>query len=247
MRSDDLGSYPLIENLLSQYPPDTHIQGLMNGKRDIYRSSLYHTAKVLVGYTDTNRRTHGDMIRALESPSHRKLIVMPRGTFKSSIAVVAYSIWRLLRNPNERILIDSEVYTNSKNFLREIKAHLEGEEITTLFGNFKSNSGWSEGEITIAQRTKPYKEASITCGGIETVKVGQHYSVIIGDDLNSGNNSATPEMRKKVINHFKMNTAILEPDGTYVIVGTRYAVDDVIGFILENEVGDERKGLISAR
>jgi len=54
-------------------------------------------------------------------------------------------------------------------------------------------------------------------------------------------------MRKKVINHFKMNTAILEPDGTYVIVGTRYAVDDVIGFILENEVGDERKGLISAR
>lgn len=202
-----------------------------------FQGSLFDTCKYLLGYSDLNERTHRGMVDALESQTKRKLLVMPRGTFKSSVGVVGYSVWSLLRNPNERILIDSEVYTNSKNFLREIRAHLENPVVTSLFGKFKTDSNWNEGELTIAQRKKSFKEASITCGGLETVKVGQHYTVIIGDDMNSGNNSATQEGRRKVIQHYQLNTAILEPEGTYIIIGTRYAADDVIGYVLENEAG----------
>ncbi len=185
--------------------------------------------------------THGAPIRALESKKPRKLLVLPRGTFKSSIGVVAYSCWLLIRNPNERILIDSEVYTNSKNFLREIKAHLERPELTTIFGEFKTDHTWNEGEIIIQQRTKVLKEASITCGGIETVKVGQHYSTIICDDLNSGNNSSSKEGCEKVITHYRMNQAILEPGGKLVVIGTRYSAADLIQFILDNECPDKLK------
>lgn len=206
-----------------------------------YRQSLYATCKSLLGYDDMSLYTHGDVIKALESELPNKLVVMPRGTFKSTVSVVGYSIWSLLRNPNERILIDSEVYANSKNFLREIKGHLESPKLISLFGEFKSPTNWNEGEITIKQRSKVYKEASITCGGIGTVKVGQHYSIIIEDDLNSQNNSQTQEGRAKVIRHHQMNTAILDPNGTLVVVGTRYAQDDVIGFILENEIGVKQK------
>lgn len=202
------------------------------------KRSLYVTCRFLLGYNDVEPETHGDMIRALVSPTERKLLVMPRGTLKSSIGVVGYAIWRLLRNPNERILIDSEVYSNSKNFLREIRAHLESNKLTHIFGEFKSDN-WNEGEITIKQRTIPKKEASITCGGIGTVKVGQHYDVVIQDDLNSQNNSGTTEGREKVIRHYQMNQAILDPGGTIVVIGTRYSTDDVIGHILENEIGGE--------
>lgn len=183
------------------------------------------------------KHTHGDMVSVLEAPTPRKLIVMPRGTFKSSIGVAAYCIWRLIRNPNERILIDSEVYTNSKNFLREIKAHLLQPAFIELFGDWSEGQSWTEGEITIKARTQNFKEASLTASGIGAVKVGQHYSTIIGDDLNSGNNSGTIEGRRKVLDHYRMNQAILEPEGVYVIIGTRYAVDDVIGNILSNELG----------
>lgn len=166
-----------------------------------------------------------------------KLIVMPRGTFKSSVGSVAYPIWRLLRNPNLRILIDSEVYSNSKNFLREIRAHLIGnQKLIGIFGEFKT-ANWNESELTIAQRTAIKKESSITCGGIGTVKVGQHYDLIIGDDLNSQNNSATQEGREKVITHYRMYTGLLDPGGEKVIIGTRYAVNDAIGHIVENEIG----------
>ncbi len=201
-----------------------------------YRSSLFDFAKFCMGYKDLSWRTHKDMIDALESDVHRCLIVMPRGSLKSSLGVTAFSIWSLIRNPNERILIDSEVYTNSKNFIREIKQYLESERIIKLFGQFKGPV-WSESEITIAQRTHPYKEASVTAGGVGTIKVGQHYSLDIKDDLNSNKNSQTEEQRQKVIRHYQMSTSILDPGGRQIVIGTRYSSDDVIGWILKNEIG----------
>lgn len=210
--------------------------------RDQYKGSLYHLAKYLLGYHDITWRTHGKIIQVLEDHNPRKLLVLPRGSFKSSLACEAFPIFLLNNQPNLRILIDSEVYTNSKNFLRKIRALLEDERVTDLFGEFKSQDNWNEGEITILQRTQPFKEASITCSGIGAVKVGQHYDVIICDDMNSPNNSSTPEGRQKVIDHYKMSTSLLEPDGTLVVIGTRYAQDDLPGWILENEIN--RKGLL---
>lgn len=203
---------------------------------EVYKSSLYHTTKFLLGNKDINEHTHGEIIDCLQSPTKRKLICVPRGCLKSTIACVAYPIWLLLNNPNLRILIDSEIYSNSKNFLREIKQHLEHPYVTKLFGQFKLESNWNEGEITIKQRSKIVKEASITVSGVGATKVGQHFDVIIGDDYNSNKNSMTKEGCEKVINHYRYNTSILEPDGTYVVIGTRYSELDLIGHILKNEV-----------
>lgn len=207
-------------------------------RADLYTDDLFVLCRHGLQFKDVTWETHGPIIEILQAASNRKLIVVPRGTLKSSIACVGYPIWKLIGNPNHRILIDSEVYTNSKNFIREIKGHLESEKFTSLFGNFKSNR-WAEGEIEIAQRTKIYKEASITAGGIGTTKVGQHYSIICGDDYNSNKNSMTVEGRQKVIDHFRYNMSILEPGGTYVITCTRYAEDDIAGFILQNLVGQK--------
>lgn len=209
--------------------------------RELFKQSLYFTAKYLLGYSLINRRTHGDIIRVLESEWRRKLIVMPRGSFKSSLCSVSYPIWLLLRDPNLRILLDSELYTNSKNFLREIKAHLQTPLIVELFGEFRNDSCWNEGEIIINQRSLIRKEASITASGVGAVKVGQHYDVILGDDYNSPSNSNTPEGLQKVIDHYRYTFSILEPEGTYALVGTRYAARDAIGNVLRTEL-EEAEG-----
>lgn len=184
-----------------------------------------------------NRRTHGGTVAALEAPTIRKLICVPRGCFKSSIAVVGYAIHCLVNNPNLRILIDSELYSNSTTFLREIKAHLTSDRMVRVFGTFKTDAVWNEGEITIKQRSQPKKEASITCGGIGTTKVGQHYDLIIGDDYNSPKNTGTPEGRRKVIDHIRYNMSILDPGGGYVFTATRYHEEDATGFILRDLIG----------
>lgn len=204
-------------------------------EREMHRNSLYLTSKYLLGFKDVNHHTHGRMINALENEKPKKLIVMPRGSLKSSVCSVAFPIWLLNKEPNLRILLDSELYSNSKNFLREIRLHMESSILTAFFGSYKSST-WNEGEITIKQRTKIVKEASITASGIGSEKTGQHYEVIICDDLNSPNNSNTKEGREKVINHYKYLTSILEPNGILVVVGTRYAVDDAIGNIIHHEI-----------
>ncbi len=215
-------------------------------ERDIYRSDLFLTAKDLLGYSDLTWATHGEMICALEAPTRRKLIVMPRGTFKSSICSVAYPIWLLLRNPNERILIDSELFRNSRTYLREIKNHLTSPRVAEMFGDLRGEP-WSDSEATISTRTAIFKEASITATGIGAEKTGYHASCVIHDDMNSPSNSNTDEGRRNVINHYRMNTSILNPDGTMVVVATRYHQLDLPGFVLSNEINTEKTGLLEKR
>lgn len=204
--------------------------------RNWFKGSLYITCKYLLGYDAMTKHTHGDMCEMLSSDAKKKLIAMPRGTFKSSIGVVGYSIWKFMQNPNLRIMIDSEKYENSKNFIREIKGKLEDPLFIQLFGEWRSESNWSEGSITLKHRTLIKKEASITASGVEAGKTGQHYDIIIHDDLNTHENSETIESRAKVLRHYQMNVSILDPGGEVLLIGTRYATQDVIGFVLQNEI-----------
>jgi len=221
---------------IKSLPQGDQLQALKAAQCHVFKKSLFATAKWLLGYSEITQRTHGEMIRVLEGPQKRKLIVMPRGTFKTSIAVVAYTIWRVINDPNIRIIIDSELYTNSKRSLREIAQHLQSPAVTDLFGHFKGAGVWNESELLINQRTQTKKEATITCSGIGAQKTGQHFSLGILDDLNSPTNSATKEGREKVIQHTQYYQSILDPGGELVIVGTRYAVDDIIGWTLSHEI-----------
>lgn len=200
-----------------------------------YKKHLFLVARDLLDFKDVTKNTHGPIIDALQAETKRKLICVPRGALKSSIACVAYPIWLMINNPNIRILIDSELYTNSKTFLREIKLHLESPEMKLIFGDSKGPV-WNDGEFIIKQRVKKLKEPTLSAGGIFTTKVGQHFDVIIMDDLNSQDNSSTPEACQKVIDHYRLNVSLLEPDGTMVIIGTRYSERDVIGHIIANEL-----------
>ncbi len=200
---------------------------------------FYFFTKYFLGYKDLEWSVHGQFISVFESSAPRKLVVMPRGTFKSTLGSVAYPIWRLLRNPDLTILLDSELYSNSKNFIREIKGNLQSERMTLLFGD-QLGPKWDEGEIIIKSRKANRKEASITAGGLGTTRVGQHYDLIIGDDYNSPQNSETPEKCQRVIDHVRYNLNILNPGGEYLFIGTRYAERDVIGFFLKEILGEDK-------
>lgn len=227
-----------IEKKLFNIKPSERNRVMCEAIKNAYRSSLYLTATKLLGYSDVKPETHSNIINNLESPTKRKLIVEPRGTFKSTIGVVSFSIWQIINNPDVTILIDSELFGNSTTYLREIKTHLESERLIRIFGEFKSKT-WNEGEIIVKQRTVNKKEPTIMCGGVGTTKVGQHPYIIIGDDYNSPKNSATPEQRKKIIDHYQYNQAILDPNGVYIIIGTRYHEEDLIGWVIKNELGIE--------
>ncbi|MCR4260723.1 MAG: hypothetical protein NUV96_00030, partial [Candidatus Colwellbacteria bacterium] len=183
--------------------------------------------------------------RDSKGSKNKKLLLEPRGTLKSTCVTVAYPLQLMLKYPDIRILIDSEKSTISKNFLASIKGHIETNPkfrdlSKYLYGkypnpNTNKEEKWTSTEIVSAIRqNKSIKEPTISCGGVDVVKVGMHYDIIIVDDPVSDNNTGTREQIEKVIQHYKLLLSLLEPNGKLIIIGTRWDFGDLYGYIIDN-------------
>lgn len=176
------------------------------------------------------------------------LALMPRGTLKSTVITIAFSIQFNLNFPNGRVLIGSETYTKAKNFLSEIKGHYEkNKKLRTIYGTiYKNEDGsammpdqnekhdtWSTEAINLSCRSRPLKEPSIDCAGIGVTKNGMHYDLILGDDFHSELNTKEKEQIDKVKEYFKLLFSLLEPGGCMAIIGTRWDDDDLYQMIID--------------
>lgn len=178
------------------------------------------------------------------------LALLPRGTLKSSVITIAFSMQWLLNFPDDRVLIDSEVFEKSKGFLAEIKGHYQDSEglrkvFYTLYGRYPDEKKtqynpdgtevWSTEKIVLTCRGRARKEPSIDCSGIGTSKNGMHYDLVIMDDLHSEQNTGTSEQIEGVKQHYRLVYSLLEPGHPAVIVGTRWNYDDLYQMIIDTE------------
>lgn len=170
------------------------------------------------------------------------LLLMPRGTFKSSVVTVGYTLQMILNDPDCRILIDSETFAKSKAFLAAVKGHLQGndkfrEVYHTLYGSYpdakKRDDLWTDSQIVVSARKLTRKEATVSCGGVDVTKNGMHYDLIIMDDLHSELNTANKEQIEKVKDHFKLALSLIDPGKPIIVIGTRWDYNDVYQYILD--------------
>jgi len=194
-----------------------------------------------------------DLIRSLgvkslgkDAPTKKKLLMLPRGTFKSTIATVAFPLFALMNNPELSIMIDNEAYKNSKRFLAEAKGHIKGnkflQEIAVneageylLEPNDNIPGGWTEDSVILKHRKRPRKEPSIFCSGVDTVATGMHPHIIIMDDLVSERNVTTDDQIEKTKQHYRFAYSLLEPGGILIVIGTRYHMFDLYSEIIEDD------------
>ena len=164
------------------------------------------------------------------------LLLLPRTHLKTTEVTIAWTIQRILNNPDIRIFITNEKLGNAVSFLREIKSHFEkNEQFRSLYGDYtNADSKWTETQIIVRPRKKNFKEPTIQVGSVETSLVSQHYDLIIADDLVSRENINTKERMDKVKQYWKDMFSLLEPGGITVAVGTRWHYDDLYGQILKN-------------
>ena len=174
-----------------------------------------------------------------------RLILMPRGSFKTTVVTIGYTLQALLNDPNIRILVDSEVFDKSRAFISEMKGHLEGNLLyrKLFFSRYgcypddkKNSDKWTDSELNVAARNASRKEPNISAAGIGTTKVGMHYDMIICDDLHSEKNVTTKDAINQVIEHYKGLLSLLEPDGIMIVIGTRWDYNDVYQYIIDHEI-----------
>lgn len=210
------------------------------------KTDYYFLCKEILGYKDIRPYPHQDLCDMLDRVGKRKkLILLPRGAFKSSVITVGGAIRRMIRNPNIRILISSETQIKSQAFVGEIKAHIEqNPKFRAIFGDWVSeDKAWREGEITINRRTQVLKEPTVTAASLEKMSsIGYHYDMIILDDVVSPLNVNTQEQLEKTIKHYTLLLSVLDPgfDKEIWVVGTRWHLSDLYGWI-EDPQGQERE------
>lgn len=180
-------------------------------------------------YKDVGQ-VHRELAEVIKDPLF-KLILIPRGHLKSSYITIGYTMQSLIKNPNLRVLIANATWENSRKFLKEIKGKVITKAFTELYGRWNTDH-WNADEITIATRTRVYKEPSISTTGVEKVITGQHYDLIIADDLVSKENITTPDQVKKIIEYYESLIPILEVGGEIIVIGTRWHYQDLYGHII---------------
>lgn len=239
------------------------------------KTDLFYLCKYILDYDLMTEATHGDLCQYTQSilghstgkvvernPQDTEgkhnfsdqfdprknflLLLMPRGTFKSSVVTIGFSLQCILNDPDIRILIDSETFSKSKAFLSEIKGHLTDndkfrEVYHTIFGSYpdakKRDDIWADSQLNVSARKRQRKEPTISCAGIDVTKTGMHYDLIIMDDLMSEKNITTREQIDQVIDHYRLGLSLLDPGCPLIVIGTRWDYKDVYQYILDNEVG----------
>lgn len=201
-------------------------------------------AREILGYKDLNEHIHGEICRMLMRGGEC-LVLIPRGTFKSTLCTVAYSVWSIIQNPNIRMLITNATQDMANSYLREIKAHFERNERLRLFFGDYTGERWNETEIITGKRTQALKEPTLRATGVGGNMVGWHGEKIICDDLVNETDRCSASVRAGKVEWFEHLQSLLEPNAQTVIVGTRWHHADLYGELMkEGERFLESKNMI---
>ena len=220
---------------------------------ETYRFELFSFAREVLGYTLLREDPHLQWCVELDQRHSRSLWLEPRYTYKSTVFTKSYPIWRLLENPNLRILIANATAENAEAFLSEIVGHLLHNPhllkvYQTLYHTHPLDPHAAKTKsITLNTRTRNFSEPNIGTVGALGNLVSSHYDLIIVDDLCNVDDRESTSIRKKKKRWFKDLVSVLSPEGELVIVGTHWHFDDVYSYIINKlnpQLPDESKYLI---
>lgn len=233
-------------------PDDLRIQ-----LRKQAEDSLYFFCKAVLGFKDLSPDLHMRLCTFLEKKSFAKnsdelekfdkLVELSRGHLKTTICTVGYTLWRLCRNRNIRILLVMNTATNASQKLGEISGHIESNGMLRklfpeIIPDFKKVK-WTSEAIEIA-RDKILPEATVEAIGVGGKVVSRHYDLIIKDDMVSIESGSDEDIRvlsdqiQKAINwhQYSVSLFISPAVAQQIVVGTRWAFNDLIGHIESHEL-----------
>ncbi len=207
------------------------------GKADFYFFCKYILG-TMPGFELIDEVPHKEMCTMAQCwDKNKKLILTPRDTFKTTIFVVAYSLWLIINNPEVAILLTSDKQNNSYRSLAAIKDVIERHAIfRACYGNLQSELSWTEKHITVSTRKGNKRAPTIMTAGADSPRVGMHFDYILFDDPHNEKNISTPEQIIKIINYYKGLHPLLDTiSGRLQITATRWHHQDIHNYILTEE------------
>lgn len=160
-------------------------------------------------------------------------VAMPPRHSKTSVVTLAFPLWLIFQDPNLNILIVNAEASLSENFgirLREF-IKLYG----AIFNVYLSDVKHSSTHIKFCDKNGVLYKGAIRLVGSNGSITGQDADYLILDDIYKGFSDITPTLLDKKIEWFKtMITQRREPQTKLLILNTRWASNDLTGYLKEN-------------
>ena len=203
---------------------------------DLYEFYYNFIALRYENYVDADHiREIADKLTELylnETDKHLCLSVAPRHS-KSSIVTLAFPLWLIFQNPDLKILIVNAEASLSENFGIRIREFVK--EYGEIFDVYLSDVKHSSTHIKFEDKHGRLYKGSIRLTGASGSITGQDADILILDDIYKGFADITPSLLDKKIKWYK--TMIIqrkEPQTKLLILHTRWASSDLIGYLMEN-------------
>jgi len=167
-----------------------------------------------------------------ETDKHLCLSIAPRHS-KSSIVTLAFPLWLIFQNPDQNILIVNAEASLSENFGIRLREYVK--EYGEIFNVYLSDVKHSSTHIKFEDKHGRLYKGSIRLTGASGSITGQDADILILDDIYKGYVDIVPSQLEKKIEWYK--TMILqrkEPQTKILILHTRWATSDLIGYLMEN-------------
>jgi len=205
--------------------------------------TLYNLAKYVLDYTKITEKHRDVWCDPLEKNVKlyaRHLYLKPRGTYKSTIYTVSFTINLLIQDWfdnngkfTKRILVASATNELAQQFVGEIKQHLtENEKLHRVFG-YNPVKRDNQQEVWLYPRVVK-KEPNIKAKGALSGLTSEHYDIIICDDLANSEDRESETIREKKKRWLQDLISILEPDGLLIVIGTRWHSAEIYQEIIDN-------------
>lgn len=210
------------------------------------KNHLFFLTHGLLGYNKLSVNLHGHYASWImrNRTAKRRIELLPRGHFKSTIETVGDTIQLVLPDvvggqpfpynlgPNARVLLGHETGFGASRFLFEITGHVTGNpKLIGLFPEIVPEARtqrMNKQELELP-RDSFWAEPTIDTMGVGAKGQGRHYDLIKLDDIFGLEARESKAERDTCIEWFDNIEAfwISVRTGKLVIVGTRYSLDDV--------------------
>ncbi|RLA43997.1 MAG: hypothetical protein DRQ97_11990 [Gammaproteobacteria bacterium] len=181
-----------------------------------------------------------------EQTAFRKIMdIRPRGTVKSATATIPLPIWAHINSPEIACAVIGAKFKDiAEDFSKATRATFEGNDrhsrLVELYGQFKGGAGrdWQVAKMTTAKRQNLGRsDPTYAAFSIGKGATGGHFDLLIMDDpVTRETMEGDQEWLEKVWATYTRIPYLINRNGLFYLVMTRYHDNDLCGRIIREEI-----------
>lgn len=172
------------------------------------------------------------------------MLLAPRNTIKSNCAVMGMSEYYSLKmkleyNYDVRVAIGRASRDFAQQSLKKITKDFQQKAfLRDILGERGLNgqgAQWTNASVTLGWRDTNLSEPTFSTMGLGRSNAGEHYDVVILDDLINETNYESERAMEDAYNYIFECLPLLEPWGSLYVIGTRWGYNDPYGRLLASD------------